>query len=102
MSELQIYTVRDTAAEAYMIPFFSHNDATAQRTMADCVAEPGHQFNRNPEDFQLFHIGTYSQDDGMVVQSPPKFIRQLVELRRNDAQLGPVDVQSPVLASPTG
>ncbi len=58
-----IYTIFDEKAEAYLQPFFMPNDAMALRAIADCVADPQHQFGRHPADFTLFQIAVFSDSD---------------------------------------
>lgn len=57
--KLQVFTVFDQKAEAYLQPFFSGAVGTAVRSFSDVVNEKGHQFNLHPADFVLFHLGSY-------------------------------------------
>ena len=57
--KLQIFAVLDLKAQAYMQPFFQHNKATAERTIANCKADPKHPLGQNPDDYMLFHLGVY-------------------------------------------
>lgn len=55
----RIYTIRDAKAEAGLPPFFSQNDATACRAVADLVNDPGHQFGKHSVDYTMYMVGTY-------------------------------------------
>ena len=60
------YTVHDQAAAAYLPPFFESTDAKAIRAFENAVADPGHQFGRNPEDYNLIKIGTFNDEKGTL------------------------------------
>lgn len=67
MNELMnVYTVCDTKAEAYLSPFVMRTDYEAQRAFEDSVNKPGTLIYDHPEDFCLFKIGTYSSTTGMI------------------------------------
>ena len=55
MSKLHVYTVYDSKAEAYLRPFFSQNNGSAIRSLADSVnaKEAGNMVSQHPEDFSL-------------------------------------------------
>ncbi len=58
----QVFTVYDQKAEAYLPPFFFTTLGQAIRAFADSTNDPNHMFNKHPEDYTLFVLGTY--DDG--------------------------------------
>lgn len=64
----QIFTVYDSKAEVYTLPFFLSNQQMAQRTFKNWINDPQHTFGRNPEDYTLFHIGEYDDDNATAVQ----------------------------------
>lgn len=70
--KLQIFSVHDQKAGAFLQPFFSLNVGTAQRSFETAVNDPATQFSRNPGDYTLFHIGEYEQDDASLtsLQTP--------------------------------
>jgi hypothetical protein len=53
------FTVYDSKTEAYLQPFFVNSKGAAIRSFSDASNEPGHQFNKYPEDFTLFELGEY-------------------------------------------
>ena len=59
-----VFTVYDQKAEAYLQPFFMAGRGEAIRAFADLVNEPGHMFNKHPEDFTLFLLGSYDEGKG--------------------------------------
>lgn len=65
MTKSYAYTVKDTAAEAYLPPFFMQSRGAALRAFADAVKDPQHQFAKHPEDYFLFEMGTFDEQTGI-------------------------------------
>lgn len=61
-----MYSVYDDTAKVYSQTFFSLNDATAQRVIKNAVAQPGHNYNMNPEDFSLYLVGEFDDNTGVI------------------------------------
>lgn len=61
-----IYTVRDNKAGAYLEPFYSQNDDTAFRSIANCLRDPEHTFSINIEDYDLYYLGSYEDTTGCI------------------------------------
>lgn len=59
------YTVFDSKAECYMLPFFARADGEALRMFAASIQKPGHQFANNPGDYTLFATGEYDDNRGV-------------------------------------
>ncbi len=57
-------TVYDVKAEMYLEPFWAPTIEFAIRGFREAVNTPGHQFAKWPEDYTLFHIGTFDQKLG--------------------------------------
>lgn len=62
----QLYTVYDAKAEAYLQPFATNTHGLAERMFSEMVNTQGHQFNRFPEDYTLYHIGTFDTHTALV------------------------------------
>lgn len=68
----EIFAVFDTKAAAYAQPFFSTSIVTALRAFGDACLDPGTMLAKHPEDFILFHIGSYDDASGFIDPlSPP-------------------------------
>ena len=76
----QIFTIHDITSELYTQPFFGINDAVATRSCANLVQNPGTTFYDNPEDFRLYHIGTFNDENLEIVQSTPRLVVRLSDL----------------------
>jgi hypothetical protein len=68
--KLQAYAVYDAKAMMFNRPVFAVQDGEAVRTFCDAVAHPDHHFNKHPEDYSLFRIGTYKDDNAEIVDEP--------------------------------
>lgn len=56
--------VFDSAAKAYLPPFFLPELGMAHRMFMDGVNSEGHEWNRHPEDYALYHIGSFENTTG--------------------------------------
>lgn len=62
--KLELFSIYDTKAEAYMTPFYLANKNMAIRVFSDCCNDPNHQFGRHPEDYILFSLGEFNAQTG--------------------------------------
>lgn len=74
--KLVIVAVRDSAMDAYARPFFVPNTATAVRSFKDEVQNEQSPMSKHPEDYALWELGTFEEDDGKFENLPSP--RQLV------------------------
>lgn len=56
---LQLYAIRDTKVEAYSQPYFFRSQGEAIRSFTDTVNDRSTLFNRHPNDYAFFHLGTF-------------------------------------------
>lgn len=64
--KMQMYAVHDMKAEMYMRPFCADSLAIAVRSFENEVKEPGAPLNKNPEDYNLFKVGEYDSETGVI------------------------------------
>lgn len=70
-----ISAIKDTAARAFMQPFFTPNAAVAQRSFADALLQPESDLARHPSDFELYEIGAFDASTGVLTTlSEPRLI----------------------------
>lgn len=82
--ETLVFTVYDTAAGAYLEPFFAPSVGFATRSFREAVNREGHQFNKFPDDFVLFQIGRFDSTSGVLEPAVPHSLGVAVEyLDRN-------------------
>lgn len=73
----QVIAVRDRAANTYMRPFVVNHLGQAIRSFADEInrnAPDNLTMYQHPEDFDLYHIGTYDEDTGKIAPCDPHMI----------------------------
>lgn len=69
----KMFVIYDSKANAYMTPWFLHQDAMAQRAFSDCVNDQNHNFGKHPEDYTLFQIGQFDdQTAELNINEKPK------------------------------
>lgn len=64
-----VVSLRDSAARLYGTPFFVQHAAQAVRSLRDEVnsKDSKSDVNQHPSDFELYELGSYDEDTGMVV-----------------------------------
>lgn len=64
--KMKVYSVYDQTAQVWSQPFFQMNDQTAQRAISNAANSPGHNYNMNPEDYSLYCIGEFDDNNGVL------------------------------------
>lgn len=69
MQPLHMLAVRDRVADHFQNPFFTPNIPAALRAFGDEVNrdDPSNFLNRHAEDYELFCIGEFHPDTGVIV-----------------------------------
>lgn len=65
------FTVFDSAAKAFLDPFFAPTIESAMRSFREVCNREGHMFNRFPEDYTLFHCGEFCAETGVFTAIAP-------------------------------
>ena len=64
MNTLQMFSIFDEVAMAYLPPFFLPNEGMAHRTFMDCVGDENHAFGKHPSNYTLYRIGEFDSTTG--------------------------------------
>ena len=64
--ELNVFSVYDEKAGAYLPPWTLPTVAMAKRVFGNCVNDQEHQFCANPEDYTLFKLATFDDRTGRL------------------------------------
>lgn len=64
---LQICSIYDSKAEAWITPMFFQSNAQAIRSFGDVVNNPDSEFGKHPEDYTLFNVGSFNPANGVLV-----------------------------------
>lgn len=70
--KLVVCSVRDSAVNAFMPPFFSRHLGEAMRSFGDLVRDPQSNVSRHPVDFQLYLLGEYDDTTGLITSQEPQ------------------------------
>lgn len=68
---LKTFSVYDSKAMAYLQPFFSESVGSAIRAFGDAANDPNVPFNKHPGDYQLYEIGTFDNNTGLMTAMVP-------------------------------
>lgn len=61
---LKVFSVYDSKAEAFLLPFFTSNAAVAIRNFSSAASDAATAFSRHPGDYTLFEIGSWDESEG--------------------------------------
>lgn len=82
--QMHIFAIRDRALGAYMQPWVAQTPGLATRMFQDELGNKEGQMFRHPDDYDLYHIGEFNQDTGVLV---PKTSAQLLASGKNLKQV---------------
>lgn len=68
------YTIKDAKSGTYGVPFFTQNDATAERSFKQAAMDENTTINKFPEDYALYCVGKFDDNSGEFEQQKPVFI----------------------------
>jgi hypothetical protein len=79
---LSIYSIYDKTAQAYIQPFYMHNNGLAIRAFQDNVNDNSgnNNINKHPNQFDLYKLGTYDDKTGVIESHSPEVIAHGPEL----------------------
>lgn len=62
--KLQVFAVRDRAIGAFMQPWFAPSVGAAIRAFTDSVNDATSPWNKHPDDYDLWHLGEWDDQNG--------------------------------------
>lgn len=81
---VNIYSVKDNQVDSYAAPFTSPTNGSALRAFADHVNDPGSMANKHPQDFALYHLGTFNDQEGTIIANMPQRIGTAAEYLKKE------------------
>lgn len=78
---MRIFTVYDKKAQSYNTPFFCASDDLAKRSFVELCRDERTVIARNPEDFDLFCLGSFFEDSAFFDTVSPVQIMTGIEAR---------------------
>ncbi len=98
---LQIFDIFDSATGSYARPFFMVSKGEATRAFVDIINDKQSAIHKHPEDFTLFHLGSFNQETASFDPLPTpssmgKAIQYVLDGHAHDHQtdtdnVGPLD-----------
>lgn len=86
--EVNMYSLYDTKAKAFLQPFFTANTDLALRMVETSMNEGKQVFCKHPEDFSLWFVATFDDLTGqMDTDGKPVLVTQLITLNNGASQL---------------
>ncbi len=91
--ESNLYVVYDEKIERYSGLHVAQTHGQAMRGFADACQDQQIRFSKHPQDYSLYFIGTYNDENGEVISKlPPTFIARASEFIKQPIQGGPHEV----------
>lgn len=76
--QIEMYSIKDRAANAFLQPIFTTNEATCLRALRPLVLDPKHNFNISAKDYSLYMVGFFDDFTGLLVPlHEPHFVCNL-------------------------
>lgn len=66
-----IFSIYDNKAKAFGTPFVMQNEEMAKRAFKSVVNTPDNDYHNHPDDFILYHIGTFEDGTASISQIDP-------------------------------
>lgn len=63
---IELFAIFDSAAVRFIEPFPASTVQVAIRGFQEACSKEGHQFEKFPEDYTLFHVGTFDPEKGEI------------------------------------
>lgn len=84
----KMFTVYDSAAGAYVAPFFLAATGQALRQFTDAVNDPASSLCQHPEDYTLYEIGTYEDTHATVtMHETSKMLGRAIEYKTHPGNI---------------
>jgi hypothetical protein len=84
--KIRIFSVRDQKVGSYMQPIFSPTVATALRSLEAAVADPNHDFSKWASDFDMYCIGEFDPETGVITPlNAPSHIGRALDFKNAQA-----------------
>ena len=86
---LHIFAIYDSAAGAYMRPFFTRSDPEALREFGNLCNNADHPIGAHPEDYSLCRIGSWDDVSGHINGEKPVTLRTALEAYAQSREIDP-------------
>ena len=84
----EVYSIFDVKSKVYSNPTLSIARGDIEREWIDIVNEPDNKFNRHPEDFILYKLGTFDDCAGVYdCLDTPEIIARAIDVWKGDPEV---------------
>lgn len=91
--KMYAFSLLDTKAGAFGVPFFVAHEAIARRMVHDLTNDPNTSVFRHPGDFSLYQVGEFDPSSGKLAATPiPAFIAACSEFAGKVPAIPPIPV----------
>lgn len=89
--KLRIYSIYDQKSEVFNTPFFQQTHGEAERSFRSAVNDEKTLFSKYPEDYDLYYIGDYDDNEGKIKPEPsPQHMVKAIQCVNKKPDLGNV------------
>lgn len=78
----KVFTIHDSAVNAYLQPFFLSTEAEAIRAMQTCLLDKNHKFATHPQDYTLFYLCDFDDNNSKFSDHHMLSLGNLVEFQQ--------------------
>lgn len=71
---IHLFSFKDVKTGKFLPPFFANSDDEAKRQCSSIVNFSNSLICKFPEDYQLYFIGTFAEDTGIIVSVTPEIV----------------------------
>jgi hypothetical protein len=83
--KLQLFSIHDIKTGVFNSPMAYVNEAACMRALRSQFSKPGSIIHECPKDFRLYHIGEFSDPDGVIIpKTHPKMISEMSDILKKD------------------
>ncbi len=93
--KLQVFSIFDSKAEAFIQPWYSQTVGTAIRSFEQAVNQSDHDFYKFSGDYTLFHLGDFDQAKGLFDMKATPVNLGLAVTFIKDPNVSPLSVPAP-------
>ena len=84
--KLKKYAIKDVQADAFQLPMYRERDEIAIRDFENACVDPNLPFAKNPDDYVLYYIGEYDDENATGSYVDPLRLITGVDACRNRAE----------------
>lgn len=84
--KLKAFAARDSKLGVFLPPFFMQHTGQALRAWEEVCNDSKSAMSKHPSDFQLFQVGEFDEETGLLVEMQPVQLASASEYRKGPHQ----------------